>query len=85
MSVTGARLVATWGVAASEVGIGVGEGAVGTAAAVGTVAAVGSGVVAAGLDTASSATALATPIEATRPNMVATPRPALAILDPLAA
>jgi hypothetical protein len=51
---------------------------------VGEMGVVGAGVGAAGVDTASSATAPAMPIEATRPNIVATPRPALAILDPLA-
>lgn len=86
MSVTGARPVATCGVAASEVGasVAVGEGVVCGMALAG-VGVVASGVLAAGVDTASSATALAMPIEATRPNIVATPRPALAILDPLAA
>jgi hypothetical protein len=75
--VTGARAAAA----------GVGEGAVeGTVGKVGGVSGVvAPGVVAAGVVAVSSATALAMPIEATRPNIVATPRPALAILDPAAA
>jgi hypothetical protein len=82
--VTGARSVAAGGVVAAAVGGSVAAGSVGEMGAVGEMGMVGAGVVAAGVDTASSVTALAMPIEATRPNIVATPRPALAILDPLA-
>jgi hypothetical protein len=72
--VTGARSVATGGAVVSAAGVGVVGGSV-----------VGGSVVATGVDIASSATAPATPIAATRPNIVATPRPALTALDPLAA
>jgi hypothetical protein len=52
---------------------------------VGEVAGGTSGAVAGELDAAPSATALATPIDATMPSIVVTPRPALAIRDPRAA
>lgn len=73
--------VVGWAVGGS---VAVGETAVGEMTAVGG-GVVASGVTAADEDAASSATALAMPIEATRPNIVAAPRPAAAILDPLAA
>ena len=87
MSVTGARPVV------------VGDVATGVLAGVGSAGVVSAGVLVTGIDdaeggagvgagevavVASSAMALAMPIDATRPSMVETPRPAAAIRAPLA-